>query len=160
MPDPPEGHKGPRDRRTRRERLAPDDPGLEPPLPFHPELQDAIDLLYEVGPTSAGEVITWGEINAWCERTGTFLEPWLALLLRRLSAEFVHERAAAANPLRRKPERDARDLTEGLSPAAASSLSFFLQAATAPAEPEPAAAPDPPPPVRRSRPRAKARPSE
>lgn len=166
VPDHPEKHKGPRDNRTRGERYKqaggePDE--LEPPLPFHPDLQSVVELLYEVGPTSpGGEVIGWPDITAWLAATGREIEPWLLLYLRRLSAVFINERHAAKNPLRPKPEvvlDERRDVE--LSPAAASSLNYFMQMAAADqaareaAEPE--VAPEPPP-VRKRRARAKARP--
>lgn len=116
MPDPPEGHKGPRDHRTRRERLAKDDPALEPTLPFHPDLQAVIDMLYDLGPTAAGEVVGWPDIEAWSRRTARDLPPWLNSLLRNLSAEFVSERQAAKAPGRRKPEPE---VTEGQAQALA-----------------------------------------
>ncbi len=50
-----------------------------------------IDHLFSVGPTTAGEPITFQEIAAWSELTGYGLDGWEADTLRRLSAAYASE---------------------------------------------------------------------
>ncbi len=62
-----------------------------------------IDALFEVGPSIAGEVLTFTEIQAWQNATGTPLNSWEATTLRRLSGEYLAERQAAEAPDRAPP---------------------------------------------------------
>lgn len=54
-----------------------------------------IGYLFEAGPTMPGgmgsTVLSWAEITAWQERTGTPLQPWESRFLRRLSAEYLRQ---------------------------------------------------------------------
>jgi hypothetical protein len=51
--------------------------------------------LFEVGPYMAGGMgptpLTFGEIDAWCNRTGIDLQPWECRFLRSLSSDYISE---------------------------------------------------------------------
>lgn len=109
VPEPdrsaPKVSSAPVDERTRQQRYEDIErregerpPSLDPPLPFHPELQELIDLLFDIGPTAKGEVLDWSDIQAWSALTGSALDPWICSLMRSLSAEFVSTRHAARQP--------------------------------------------------------------
>jgi hypothetical protein len=65
-----------------------------PPMPPNPA-PHITDRLIEMGLTQAAGMgavpLSWGEINAWCDRTAVDLEPWEARLIRRLSAAYLAE---------------------------------------------------------------------
>lgn len=70
--------------------------GRDPDLPdLDPSLQFIVNMLFEAGPISpAGDgftVLSWQEIEAWKKCCGVTLAPWLARLIRRLSADYVRE---------------------------------------------------------------------
>ncbi len=54
-----------------------------------------VTRLMEIGVSEAAGMgvgpLSWGTIDAWCNRTGVDLPPWEARLLRQLSAEYVAE---------------------------------------------------------------------
>lgn len=54
-----------------------------------------IERLLEIGLTQATGAgigpITWGEIDAWCNRTRIDLDPWESRLIHRLSTIYVAE---------------------------------------------------------------------
>lgn len=66
----------------------PDMPPIEAP-------RYLLSYFYEVGPTMSGAMgsapLTFGEIDAWCNRTGIDLQPWEARGLRRLSIAYLNE---------------------------------------------------------------------
>jgi len=74
--------------------FAPDFPPIRTPW--------VIDWLMEVGPTDSGAMgavpISWSSIGHWQQCMGHDLQPWIARLLRRLSAEFVAETVRAREP--------------------------------------------------------------
>lgn len=73
-------------------------------LPFiEPSLNHLIDYLFEVGPSTAGEVLSFQEIAAWSAATGRTLTPWEAVTLRRLSSAYLSEAHAASDPDRAPP---------------------------------------------------------
>lgn len=74
-----------------------------PPIGFGGHL---VDLLFDVGPSSAGEVITFQEIVAWQRVTGVRLDAWEAETLRRLSHAYLAEIVEAKDPDRPAPYRD------------------------------------------------------
>jgi hypothetical protein len=69
------------------------------PLPDCPSEQ-LVKWLFEIGPVMSSGMgpmpITWSELKAWQELTGTELEPWEARTLVALSREFAGEAVAAA----------------------------------------------------------------
>ena len=71
--------------------LTPDFPPIRTPW--------VIDWLMEVGPTDPGAMgavpISWGSISQWQQCMGLDLPPWIARLLRHLSAEFATETVRA-----------------------------------------------------------------
>lgn len=74
---------------TNKANLGGDPPGLElPPLDTGDHL---IKHLFDVGPSSAGEVLTFSEIRAWVDLTGHVLTAWEAETLRKLSAAYLGE---------------------------------------------------------------------
>lgn len=66
-----------------------------------------VDYLFEVGPTEAGEVLTFREIEAWSRMTGYTLASWEAVFLRRLSGAYASELQAAEDPARPPPYMSA-----------------------------------------------------
>lgn len=62
-----------------------------------------IGYLFEVGPSSAGEMITFQELEAWQNATGTRLTSWEAITLRKLSGAYLGELQAAEDPKRPAP---------------------------------------------------------
>lgn len=65
-------------------------PGMPPnPAPH------ITDRLIEIGLTGTGAMtavpLSWGEIDAWCNRTSIDLEPWEARLISRLSKAYVNQ---------------------------------------------------------------------
>jgi hypothetical protein len=80
--------------------------GAEPPLPplSHRRLYD---LLMEVGPVENGGMgptaLSWQEIEAWRRNTAAWISPREAILLRRLSSEYLAESHAAEDQYRAPP---------------------------------------------------------
>lgn len=76
-----------------------------PPVPDHAGY--LLEHFFDVGPAMPGAMapapITYGELQAWAERTGTSLQPWEARALRSLSRSYVNELAAARSPNRPAP---------------------------------------------------------
>lgn len=66
-----------------------------------------IEWLYEVGPISFGangaEALSWQEINAWKQATGTEVNTEELLLIRSLSLEYVAQLHAGENPSAKDP---------------------------------------------------------
>lgn len=59
--------------------------------------------LFQVGPVTAGEALTFQEIEAWCRTTGVVLNAWEAETLRHLSGAYLAERSDAADEHRPPP---------------------------------------------------------
>lgn len=76
-------------------------PQLE--LPDPGPAQYLIEYLFEVGPASAGEIVNYQEIDAWCRRSGVNLSGWEAKTIRALSAAYLGEYHAAKDPRRGAP---------------------------------------------------------
>lgn len=66
-----------------------------------------IDYLFKVGPSAAGETLTFQELAAWCAMTGHHLTAWEAATLRQLSGAYLGEYEAAANAKRPAPYQTA-----------------------------------------------------
>lgn len=75
------------------------------------------DWLIEAGPmVPAGmglSALSWRDIAAWAEATGRCLEPWQALMVRRLSSEYVSAfhragEAGCPSPLGQSEEDDGQ----------------------------------------------------
>lgn len=66
-----------------------------------------IDRLIEIGLTGVGGLgavpLSWGEIDAWCNRTHVDLEPWEARLIRKLSMAYLTEARLAEDEHRPPP---------------------------------------------------------
>lgn len=75
--------------------------GIEPEMPPQ-SAPHIVGYLMEVGPAEAAGMgvapVSWQAIDAWQRRTAIVLPPWQALLLRRLSAEYVAESRRAEKP--------------------------------------------------------------
>lgn len=82
------------------ERGRPADALEMPPLDWGDHL---IGWLFEVGPGNDGKPITWGEIEAWKNMTGTIVAPFEALALRSLSVDYIGELFSAKSPDRARP---------------------------------------------------------
>jgi len=80
--------------------------GTEPPLPplSHRRIYD---LLMEAGPVEKGGMgptpLSWLEIAAWRRNTAAWISPREAILLRRLSSEYLAESHAAEDQYRAPP---------------------------------------------------------
>jgi hypothetical protein len=86
--------------------------GVEVPeldLPSIEAGEHLVEYLFEAGPTSAGEVLTYGEIAAWTRLTGTVLTSWEAKTLRGMSREYLSELHAATAKDRPPPSREAAE---------------------------------------------------
>ena len=62
-----------------------------------------IGYLFDIGPSTGGEVVTYSEILAWQEATGTVLSSWEATTLRRMSGAYLGEAQDATDPQRPAP---------------------------------------------------------
>lgn len=71
-----------------------------PPVDFGRHL---VDLLYRVGPSTAGEVITFQELVAFRSSTGIAMNSWEATTLRAMSGAYLGELSAATDPRRPSP---------------------------------------------------------
>ncbi|MEO1488773.1 MAG: hypothetical protein AAFR88_04955 [Pseudomonadota bacterium] len=56
------------------------------------------DWLFEIGPTSGDNAITWPDLTAWQEISGVVLSAWEAKTLRSLSVALLAERSRAKQP--------------------------------------------------------------
>ncbi len=70
--------------------------GRDPDLPdLEPSFHFIVAMLFEAGPISASgdgyTVLSWQELDAWKKCCGVSLAPWLARLIRKLSADYVRE---------------------------------------------------------------------
>ena len=65
-------------------------PELTPP-PVEPDLDYMVTYLMTVGPATAGEVLTFQEIQAWRRETGRVLNVWEVETLQRLSRAYLSE---------------------------------------------------------------------
>jgi hypothetical protein len=72
-----------------------------------------IDYLFRVGPSIAGEVLTFQEIQAWSEASGVVLDGWEAETLRRMSGAYLAEYQAASDLARPAPYRATPTLETG-----------------------------------------------
>lgn len=73
-----------------------------------PEIEGAghlVGYLFQVGPSTAGEVVTFQEIQSWAVQTGHVLNAWEVETLRRLSAAYLAEFSDAADEHRPPPSR-------------------------------------------------------
>lgn len=96
-----------KDRRSRAEIFQADEdagrdrPELDlPPADFGGQL---VDHLFDVGPSAAGEALTFQEIAAWSAATGIALDAWEASTLKLLSCAYLAELDAASDPSRPPP---------------------------------------------------------
>ena len=67
---------------------------IVPQMPPNPA-PHITDRLIEIGLTGSGAMaavpLTWGEIDAWCNRTAIDLEPWEGRLISRLSKAYLNQ---------------------------------------------------------------------
>lgn len=77
------------------------DDGISPVFPDNPA-EYLTTWLFEIGPAvpaGMGEsAIDWPHLKAWQETMGVELLPWEARILRRLSGDFVAQRAKSRKP--------------------------------------------------------------
>jgi hypothetical protein len=86
---------------TTKAKLGGEAPGLEmPPVDAGNHL---LKHLFDVGPSSGGEVLTYTEIANWIALTGNVLTAWEAETLRKLSVAYLNERDLAKDPERPAP---------------------------------------------------------
>ena len=109
-PDPK--GKNDKDRRTRLQRFeADEEAGTERPELVAPEIPPEtaylVDYLMTVGPASAGEVLTFLEIQAWRRETGRVLDAWEVETLQKLSRVYLSEYYQASDRDRPPPEGEA-----------------------------------------------------
>lgn len=105
-PDPK--GKDDKDRRTRLQRFeADEEAGVERPELIAPEVPTEtfylVDYLMTVGPATAGEVLTFLEIQAWRQETGRLLDAWEVETLQRLSRAYLIEYHQASDRDRPPP---------------------------------------------------------
>jgi hypothetical protein len=91
------------------------DSGILPAIPAT-SAPHIVEWLLEIGPGEAAGMglapLGWGQIDAWCSRTGIDLPPWQFRLLRRLSAAYVTESRRAEDPNAPPPWQDAEAIRE------------------------------------------------
>lgn len=109
----PKGKGKNQDRRTRAQRFAAnEEDGTERPELIPPDIPSEAGYLVEhlmaIGPASAGEVVTFHEIQAWSALTGNVLTSWEASTLRALSLAYLSEYHAATDPDRPMPGGEIR----------------------------------------------------
>jgi hypothetical protein len=134
--------KGP-DRRSRAELLeADEEAGDERPQLDLPEIgfgAQIVDYLFEIGPTTGGEVITFTEMRAWSEASGVQLDAWESEMVRRLSSAYLAEYDAAQSPDRPPPSGARRSKAQ----AAADEALILKMMSQYEAAPDEGATPDP-----------------
>lgn len=103
QPAPAKGKPPPPDHRSRLKRL--EEAGGDAFLPEITACAHLLGYLMECGPTSPGGMgpvpISFTDIRAWQEVTGTPLTSWEGKTLRRLSLEYLSEKTAAADDPKR-----------------------------------------------------------
>lgn len=78
-------------------------------LPPLDAAQHIAEHLFQIGPSTSGEVVTYQEIQAWKNLTGHELNGWEAQTIRALSAAYLAEYQAAEDAKRPAPySPDAR----------------------------------------------------
>ena len=77
------------------------DEGITPVFPDNPA-EYLTTWLFEIGPSVSGGMgeapLDWSHIRAWQETMGVELLPWEARIIRRLSGDFVAQRAKSRKP--------------------------------------------------------------
>jgi len=96
-----------RDTSTRGERMRADGVVRLPSPPVHAEAAYLCEHLFDAGPVSVGGMgavaLTYADLQAWSQMTGTPVEPWEAQTLRAMSRAYVAEARAAEDPTRPPP---------------------------------------------------------
>lgn len=67
------------------------------PLPHNP-MPYLVSWWLEIGPMHNEGPIDWQEMQAWQHATGIELSPWEALMIRRLSIEYLNMKHEARKP--------------------------------------------------------------
>jgi hypothetical protein len=84
-------------------------PGYQPEMPPVEAARYLIGYLWEVGPTTAGHVLTHAELRAWQEDEGFDLAPWESRTLKRLSADYLSETIKARRKDHPAPWKEGGD---------------------------------------------------
>lgn len=117
-PAPPKESKRAPSKLSRLERMQRD--GIEPEMPPNPA-PHITGWLVDMGIVEArgmgNAALSWAEIDAWCRRTRVDLEPWVARLIRHLSAAYIAEGRRAESetcpaPWRTQVSQRERDADE------------------------------------------------
>lgn len=117
-PVPPKESKRVPSKLSRLERMQRD--RIDPEMPPNPA-PHITGWLVDMGIVEArgmgNAVLSWGEIDAWCRRTRVDLEPWVARLIRHLSAAYIAEGRRAESetcpaPWRTQVSQRERDADE------------------------------------------------
>lgn len=131
MPDPEyrkKNEKAP-SRKTRQEQLEAQESNLLE-LPDIEHGSHVIQWLHEVGPTQQGmngpEPLSWQEINAWRQATGTVATTEELIMLRNLSRQYVSQYQRSDNPEEPAPHKPRATDKAALS----SQISGVLQKVT------------------------------
>lgn len=89
------------------------------PMAELPPVEEAgylIDYLMEVGPVTSGGMsaaaISYSEIAAWSQITGTIISPWDAHMLRYLSRVYVNQYADSKDPRAPAPWQDSMPIED------------------------------------------------
>lgn len=85
-------------------------------LPPVDECAYLIDYLMEVGPVTSGGMapaaISYSEIAAWSQITGTVISPWDAHMLRHLSRVYINQYADSKDPRTPAPWQDSMPIED------------------------------------------------
>lgn len=104
--------------------------GVQPDMP-QVEATHLLDYLFEVGPTMAAGMgaapVTFGELDAWCNRVGIDLSPWESRALRQLSRNYVDE-SYKAEKRDCPPPWTPKDMTEENRAAVSRQVEMSLRA--------------------------------
>ncbi|TWI69061.1 hypothetical protein IP91_00126 [Pseudoduganella lurida] len=79
---------------------------------LEPSLTYLINYLFQVGPTMGDQELTFGEMSAWCERSGADLDDFESLALKQMSRAYLSMAHQARDPKCICPAFDAPDLDE------------------------------------------------
>jgi hypothetical protein len=71
---------------------------LEPPCDLG-AFQHIVDYLFEVGPTTGDQAVTWTELDRWADRMCVDLDPFRAGAIITLSREFLGALGKSRDPL-------------------------------------------------------------
>lgn len=77
-----------------------------------PTLEYVVTYFRQVGPTMSGKEVTFGELNAFCERTGVNLDEFESMAIKHMSAAYIGMSHQGRDPACPCPAIDVPDFDE------------------------------------------------